>query len=336
MFVLLESEADVNAARDVLRDTLRKHFNQDQTRAIGHAGRGVKNQPIWTDGNTWCAELADKNGRPMLWWGRLPNGQGQLRILVETNVARPQDNDCAGSFARDPETGQVVLMHSGRMSGRSARAFFSFLQETPVPVANKAGEIEHRMLVMPISGAQCIQPLMRFLHKVEAYKGANPAVIVAADNEWGDLGEYFPEPGGKRAAALITRRMYIARHGEVVDALHKGMEPYIVFAGRGLRLAKSPLVDLAVVGEKERRVVFEVKTGLGRQELYTAIGQLMVHSPQPGCQRVLVVPGGEDMGSITTDIEQTLRTLGIEVLRYHFDATGTVQFTRKLQEFVPQ
>ena len=68
--------------------------------------------------------------------------------------------------------------------------------------------------------------------------------------------------------------------------------------------------------------VYEVKTGTGRQLLYTAIGQLMTHGDGNGdrsVRRVLVVPVDKE---IPEDIGQAAATLGIDVLRFRLRKTG--------------
>ena len=68
--------------------------------------------------------------------------------------------------------------------------------------------------------------------------------------------------------------------------------------------------------------VYEVKTGAGRQMLYTAIGQLMTHGLDSGDQsvrRFLVVPDDEE---IPEDINEATATLGIEVLRFRLRNKG--------------
>lgn len=64
--------------------------------------------------------------------------------------------------------------------------------------------------------------------------------------------------------------------------------------------------------------VYKAKTETGRQSIYTALGQLMIHGPanEGEIKRVLAIPPGE----LAADIQHSLAALGIVVRR--FDITG--------------
>ena len=60
--------------------------------------------------------------------------------------------------------------------------------------------------------------------------------------------------------------------------------------------------------------MYEVKTEVGRQALYTAIGHLMTHGPvdRGDIKRALAIPTGE----LPADIQRSLAALGILVRRF--------------------
>jgi hypothetical protein len=61
-----------------------------------------------------------------------------------------------------------------------------------------------------------------------------------------------------------------------------------------------------------------MKTGVGRQMPYTAIGQLVTHATngQGDVVKVIVVPAEE---SIPKDLDQAISTLGIKVRRFRLE-----------------
>ena len=83
----------------------------------------------------------------------------------------------------------------------------------------------------------------------------------------------------------------------------------------GEQILNSNLVDLYVRKGGHVTEVYEVKTGLGRQMLYTAIGQLVTHSAAGDGEiaRFLVVPAGE---AIPDDFDHAILALGIQVRRF--------------------
>ena len=69
--------------------------------------------------------------------------------------------------------------------------------------------------------------------------------------------------------------------------------------------------------------VYEVKTGIGRQVLYTAdLDKLLTHAaPQHGIDilKTLVLPADEAMAA---DIDQAVKALGINVRRFRLRKAG--------------
>jgi len=58
------------------------------------------------------------------------------------------------------------------------------------------------------------------------------------------------------------------------------------------------------------------KTSADRSRIYTAIGQLMVHSTAKNCRRAIVLPHNEP---IVADVSDALKRLGIEIIRFELD-----------------
>ena len=82
------------------------------------------------------------------------------------------------------------------------------------------------------------------------------------------------------------------------------------------QVLNSNLIDLFVKKGGRITEVYEVKTGIGRQMLYTAIGQLITHSAagdDGGAAKFLIVPAGEDMPE---DFERAFVALGIQLRKF--------------------
>ena len=63
--------------------------------------------------------------------------------------------------------------------------------------------------------------------------------------------------------------------------------------------------------------VCEVKTSTSRGDVYTAIGQLTVHSAGHDCRRVMVLPADEPLAR---DLAEGLERSGIALKRYRLSA----------------
>ena len=84
----------------------------------------------------------------------------------------------------------------------------------------------------------------------------------------------------------------------------------------GWRIVKDEFIDMGVVNARGSLVeLYEVKTSSARSDVYSAIGQLMIHSPAR-CRRMMVLPGDPPL---PTAVEAALRRLGIDVLQFTLD-----------------
>jgi len=103
-------------------------------------------------------------------------------------------------------------------------------------------------------------------------------------------------------------------HGKVVKALERWtMQRY----GKHLAAGNEQTVDLLLADKKTKRVVrvFEVKTDVGSQPMYTGIGQLLVHSSRASqSAKTLVIPRGK---LVDQEIYKVVRELKITILTYH-------------------
>ena len=108
------------------------------------------------------------------------------------------------------------------------------------------------------------------------------------------------------------------QHGKIVRALRNQVE------GNG-RVLKFQAIDLALISHTQVKL-FEIKTSIDSQSIYTAIGQLYMHGavlqreyPEKKLARCLVIPGTID----TRKREVLYRELGIAVISYEYNGLDT-------------
>ena len=81
-------------------------------------------------------------------------------------------------------------------------------------------------------------------------------------------------------------------------------------------IVKNSYIDMGVVDAHDSLTeLYEVKTSAERSDVYTGIGQLMVHGGS-GCRRILVLPGNEEL---KPGLPDAINRLEIELLRYELD-----------------
>ena len=323
MFTLIESKEEIAKVQRKLEATIRRDFKKQVVKNIGYPGGTESNASVLTDGTYWywSSDLkgADTpNPRRLNWFG-LFRADSDLQISVEINTAYEGRNDqVAGFFARDSDTGSIYLLHSGRVGGGTKgvgkSAFMAWSDQRPIDVVDSSGGIREGVLVMPIDGIAASRSAVRYVDTIARFKQAVRAGEMETtefQRKKKELDDFHSEARGRRKGRRSGEIDYLSRHGDVVDALYSwrttGALP------KGGRMVKNVLIDMGVAVGRDLVEVFEVKTSMRRSDVYGAIGQLMVHGTAAGCRRVIVLPHKE---TIAADLKDALQRLGIELVKF--------------------
>ncbi|RFU49921.1 hypothetical protein D0B32_08140 [Paraburkholderia sp. DHOC27] len=257
----------------------------------------------------------------MNWFGLFDEDRG-LQISVEINTAYEGRNDLvAGYFARDNDTGKIYLLHSGRVGGGtkgvSKSALLAWSNRPLIEVVDTSGGIREGVLVMPVEGSGASGSAKRYINTIARFKQAvRDGEIDSPEfqRKQRELEDFYAEARGRRKGRRSSKIDYVSRHGEVVDALHEWRISSPM--PKRARLVKNVLIDMGVAVGRGLVEVFEVKTTATRPDVYSAIGQLMVHGMVDDCRRVIVLPHDE---AVADDLSGALQRLGIELLRFSLD-----------------
>jgi hypothetical protein len=326
MFSLIESKEEISKAQLKLESTIRRDFKTSVVKNIGYPGGTTRDAKIVTDGHYWYwssdhddAEIP--NPRRLNWFG-LFRDDADLQIAVEINTAYEGRNDqVAGFFARDNDTGSIYLLHSGRVGGGTKgvgkTAFLAWSDQQPIDVVDSSGGIRVGVLVMPIEGVAATRSAVRYIDTIASFKQAVRAGEIASQEfqlKKKELEDFFAESRGRRKGQRSGEIDYLSRHGEVVDALYSWRSSSAL--PKDGRLVKNVLIDMGIAVGRELVEVYEVKTSTARPDVYAAIGQLMVHGTSDECRRVMVLPLNE---SLAADLMEALQRLHIELLTFELD-----------------
>ncbi|MBX9915629.1 MAG: hypothetical protein K2Y07_00040 [Nitrosomonas sp.] len=326
MFSLIESEEEITKAQHKLEAAIRRDFKREVTKNIGYPGGSELDALVVTDGNHWywSSDYDGKNApnpRRLNWFG-LFRDDSNLQISVEINTAyKGRNNQVAGFFGRDNDTGKIYLLHSGRVGGGTKgvgkSAFMAWRDQLPIDVVDSSGDIREGILVMPIDGTAASRSAVQYVDDIARFKQAVRAGEIGTEefqHKKKEFEDFYSEARGRRKGQRSRKIDYLSRHGEVVDALHswRTAKP---LSNDG-KIVKSILIDMGVTISRDLVEVFEVKTSTRRSDIYGAIGQLMVHGTAKDCRRVMVLPHDEPIAS---DLKDALQRLGIELLRFKLD-----------------
>ena len=288
----------------------------------------MPNAEAFTNGRYWFRS-ADHTGRRVAnprrlnWFGRYSDHPG-TGITVEINVAYEGHNaQAAGFFARDSDKGQIYLLHSGRVGGGTKgvgkNSFRAWSGEPLIEVSGSTGETRNGLIVMPIEGVAASQSAIRYVDSVARFKSAvrrgeiNTPEFQQKQKQFED---FYAESRGRRKGRRSSKIDYLSRHGEIVDELFKWRK--LSPLPDDARLVKNVLFDMGVAIGQHLLEVYEVKTAASRQNIYSALGQLLVHGSTVGCRRILALPQGE---ALDHDLVEAIIRLSVELLRFSLDRT---------------
>lgn len=121
---------------------------------------------------------------------------------------------------------------------------------------------------------------------------------------------YFSsEFSGKKTVKSKESTEANVMHGHVVDQLKEFVEKNF----RNSVVFNTQKIDLAIELDGEITTIFEVKTSIDTQSIYTAVGQLFMHGTGiPNVNRIIVLPEPLENEATTN----CLRELGIQVILF--------------------
>ena len=324
MFSLLESKKEIATAQRKLEASIARDFTKRAVKNIGYPGGTTYNANVYTDGQYWFYSedyRTSTTPRRLNWFG-LFSKNTDLQISVEINTAYAGRNDqVAGFFARHNDTGSTYLLHSGRVGGGTKgvgkSAFLAWGDQHLIEVADSSGNVREGVLVMPVEGKAATRPAIRYIDTIVRFKQAVRAGETNSrefQSKQRTFNNFYSEPRGRRRGRRPGEIDYLSRHGDIVDALKSWLNSQSL--PKGCRLVKNALIDLGIADGKKLIRVYEVKTTAARCDIYTAIGQVMVHGNAAKCQRVIVLPQKEPLA---TDLASALKRLNIDLLKFKLD-----------------
>lgn len=319
----MEDVAGKRAAQKLVEQSVRASLPSRGRRNIGFPS-GNRDEVIYSrgTGKLWCAFGSGEDAAiPRTWnaFGVYEDARRTQTITVEVNIPTKSNSaSVAGFFARDPATGAVYLMHDGGVGGGKAgvgqAAFLAWSRSELLEVEREGRGSREGILIGRVDSRDLASRLWRYVQLVRTFKDAVKGGLLDTDAIRRQLAEweaYRREGSGRRKGRRRAEIDYISYHGDVVDLLKVEREQSL---DNGERILNSPLIDLYVRSGSQMTELYEVKTSLGRQSIYTGIGQLLAHSHKgpSGVRKILVLPEGE----FPDGLEDCVTSLGIAVRRF--------------------
>lgn len=281
---------------------------------IGHMGKDTKN----TDTIKYSEQLD-------IWWintkifnrywnafgiGR-PQNNRNVSIVCELNYPLAGlDLKIAGLYVTSGE--KTVLVHSGKIGGGKPGVGKNLFKNNYVNeyISIEANKKKYDFAVVgSLDSPRLGEQISLFVKEIDRIKrmatGSTPSDCEPNINTLFSE-EYF----GTKTVKRVINSEIICDHGLVVNSLRE------ILTSQGLKTANDRNRDLYIL-EKNNRIstLFEIKTDLDSQSLYTAVGQLLINSINlPAIpKKILVVPEGLDAA-----IKLSLEKLGIRSISYRW------------------
>jgi len=346
MLMLIDSTDEKQEAQSKLQNSFQSALKSQGQHTIGfRVGRGEKNplMPVYSNGNgqIWFCSLALREANIPRYWnafGLFDPSRPRQTISVELNIPIDTNNQqVAGFFARDSETGRVYLLHSGRVGGGrkgiGKNDFLACSRQVPEPVSvvDKHGHERLGIVLGQPGDRSIVAQVDAYVRRVADFKklAANGALdtpefrekVAVFNSSLDNFEQFNREFSGKKKGHRGKTLDYISRHGDIVNALH---DKRVANVQTGERVFNTRLIDLGVKRGDKIVEVYEVKTGTGRQAIYTAVGQLVIHSGgTKQTRKVIVLPEEENLPNNTIE---ALSSIGIEVWRFMLQDDGSCDF----------
>lgn len=331
MLALIEESRSKKVAQATLVRNLKAALTRQGTRNIGFPGGNV-DQTVYStgEGQLWVAfggPIEDAKV-PRYWnaFGIYKPDRPAQTITLEINIAIDSNTaQIAGFFAEDGDTGDTFLMHSGRVGGGrrgiGKSAFLVWSKAKLVDVTERDGGVRSSIAVGKLNDPNLTHRIWKFVRNVQSFKdqaAAGGLDTPEFKRQVEEFDKYSKEFSGKKWGVRGGAFEYMTYHGDIVQKLYDDRTDRLA---PGEKVFNSTLIDLFVKKNGVLSEVYEVKTGVGRQMLYTAIGQVVTHATTggEGVAKFLVVPADED---IPKDFEQAIAVLGIRVRRFRLSGTS--------------
>jgi hypothetical protein len=335
MLALVVESKRKKAAQKELERNLKRALQHQGVCKIGSRGGNI-DLPLYSAGNDdlWAAFGGRIEGRATRrYWNAFGvyNSSSLVQsISVEINVPTETNGaGVAGFFAEDEQTGEIYLMHTGRVGGGRTGVgkthFLFWSMEKLINVKGEDGGLRGGIIIGKLNAVDFVDRVREFVRIVQDFKDtAKRGGTQTSDFEEGvqEFDRYREEFSGRKGGVRRGGGLeYITYHGEIVRKLRderRRLRP-------GAQASNTPLIDLLVKMNGVCLEMYEVKTGAGRQMLYTAIGQILTHAASKGGEvaKYLVIPADE---TIPQDLEQAIAVLGIKLRRFRLQRKGRRRF----------
>jgi hypothetical protein len=242
--------------------------------------------------------------------GEPPEGRS-TSINVEINFPYEGVNRNIGGAFGHNNKGEVLLLHRGKIGGGRVgvgkQLFFDNFRGD-FATANDDGIDTEFFVIGSINSKHFPQQVSNFIAEVHRIKNLTTEEVT----DFSDLlnFKYTDEHSGTSKVKRKTTTTIERTHGIVVNSLASILED------SGHKIGNDRNRDLFIHKRGQIKTLFEIKTSSSTQDLYSAVGQLLIYSiPIKGAVDLfLVLPD-----KLSKPVAKRLDELGLQIIYYTWD-----------------
>ena len=318
MLTLLENKKQIQSAQKQFEKVLKAEKHELIPVKIGFQGDSFETKILYFPKYNFWVSLETEPNR---YWNAFglekPKPEQNVSIICEINIPfEGIDRRIGGVFATDGNS--ITVLHRGKIGGSRKgigknlffKNFFGRLEIIP------DGNIETKFaLVGNLSSHVFFKQLQLFIKQTDKIKNSPPGLKetheeMSEDNP-SDLNydfkdEFFGKKSYKRTELIIAT----SNHGLIVSNLANELD------ARRIKYGNDNRRDLFIVEDNKISSIFEIKTDITNDSIYSAIGQLMIYSNEfeHRINKIIVLPD-----KLKDKIESILAKIGISILYYKLD-----------------
>ena len=321
MLKLLTNKREIAKSQNSIVDILKKSLKNNEKLTIGYQGGNFENQVYYNKSLWYSTIILEEEVTVPRYWNAFGLGKrkdGNQIIVVEINpVLEGVTRQVAGLFAKDESTGDIFLLHRGKIGGGrkgiGKEAFENWYRGKWAEVYDENKNKEESILISSINSPNFITKLTLFVQEVAKFKeevSSGKNTRISSDIE--ENVTFDPEFHGVKKGNRKSKFEYESNHGLIVNELDKYINHSLK---KNQYTFNSSLIDLGIRQNDKVIKIFEVKTSNERQAIYTGIGQLMFHSSgDDGIEKIIVLPDD----NFPSKFIAKLANLNITIIRYYF------------------
>lgn len=218
----------------------------------------------------------------------------------------------AGAFA-EGHNGEILVLHRGKIGGGKKgigkKLFMSTKDESDFVYASDGDRETKFIFVGELESDFFIEQIASFIHSINDIKKGR---FIDYKKDFPELSnfKYTDEKHGTSVTENNEPRKIVRTHGIIVNSLARELEKMNYLIGKDRNR------DIFIYSKKSITHLFEIKTTVSTQCLYSAIGQLLIYSiPIKNKVKLFAVLPQK----LCDEVEHRFNEVGIKILYYKWE-----------------